>query len=289
MKFSLTILALALFVSSVIGQERSMTEPKIIKIPPAKMPAEAKESGLGGRVTVLVSIDQTGKVTSAEDATGPDWVCPAVTRPDVLALRDAAKIAARNARFEPATRNGQPVASTIRLNFDFLRTKVKKDGVPTISPGTYQAASPKDPNRFTVKGDTNFSVADAPPTDYKGPVNTTGSGEKYPVKADESAPPMTLIPGGKTISGGVLNGKALSLPKPPYPPAARAVRASGAVSIQVLIDEEGKVFSAMAVNGHPLLRAASRAAACKAEFIPTRLMGNPVKVNGIITYYFVPQ
>src|SRR6478735_9952167 len=35
---------------------------------------------------------------------------------------------------------------------------------------------PRDPNKFTVKGDTNFSAANAPPPDYKGPVNTGGTG-----------------------------------------------------------------------------------------------------------------
>lgn len=91
----------------------------------------------------------------------------------------------------------------------------------------------------------------------------------------------------KQISGGVLNGKAVSLPKPPYPAAARAVGASGGVSVQVLIDTEGNVASATAVSGHPLLRAAAVEAARNAKFSPTMLMGQPVKVSGIITYNFV--
>lgn len=91
----------------------------------------------------------------------------------------------------------------------------------------------------------------------------------------------------KTISGGVLNGKAVSLPKPSYPPAARAVNAEGAVSVQVLIDEEGSVVSANAVSGHPLLRPAATAAAQGAKFSPTLLMGQPVKVSGVITYNFI--
>ena len=62
----------------------------------------------------------------------------------------------------------------------------------------------------------------------------------------------------KSISGGVLNGKATNLVKPPYPAAARAVRAEGAVNVQVTIDEEGNVISASAVSGHPLLRAAAK-------------------------------
>lgn len=90
------------------------------------------------------------------------------------------------------------------------------------------------------------------------------------------------------ISGGVLNGKALILPKPPFPPAARAVRASGAVSVKVLIDEGGSVISASAISGHPLLHKAAEQAAFGAKFSPTTLVGQPVKVSGVITYNFVP-
>lgn len=92
----------------------------------------------------------------------------------------------------------------------------------------------------------------------------------------------------KTVSGGVLNGKAQSLPLPAYPPAAKAVNAGGSVSVQVLIDEEGNVFSAAAVSGHPLLRSAAVDAARQAKFAPTLLNGQPVKVSGILTYNFVP-
>jgi protein TonB len=157
---------------------------------------------------------------------------------------------------------------------------------------------PRDPNKYTVKGDINFSAANAPPADYKGPVNTGGTGSDSGATggggdaetggAPPPPPPPKPKPVPKQISGGVLNGKATSLPKPPYPPAARAVRASGAVSVQVLIDESGSVVSASAVSGHPLLRAAAVQAARSARFSPTQLSGQPVKVSGVITYNFVP-
>ncbi len=91
-----------------------------------------------------------------------------------------------------------------------------------------------------------------------------------------------------TISGGVVNGKASNLVKPEYPAAARAVRASGAVSVEVLIDEKGDVVSATAVSGHPLLRASAVSAAKESKFTPTRLSGKPVKVKGIVVYNFQP-
>lgn len=92
----------------------------------------------------------------------------------------------------------------------------------------------------------------------------------------------------KTISGGVLNGKAVELPKPVYPSAARAVRASGAVNVQITVDESGNVIEAKAVSGHPLLRPAAESAAREAKFNPTLLSGKAVKVSGVLVFNFTP-
>lgn len=88
------------------------------------------------------------------------------------------------------------------------------------------------------------------------------------------------------ISGGVVNGKATFLPKPEYPPAARAVRASGAVNVEVMIDTDGNVIEAKAVSGHPLLRQSAVSAARSAKFAPTMLAGKPVKVKGVLVFSF---
>lgn len=85
---------------------------------------------------------------------------------------------------------------------------------------------------------------------------------------------------------GVINGKASSLPKPPYPAAAIAVKAEGEVKVQVMIDETGRVVSAAAVSGHPLLRREAERAAMNARFSPTTLSKVPVKVTGMIVYNF---
>ena len=110
---------------------------------------------------------------------------------------------------------------------------------------------------------------------------------KPPMENSDNAPPVTSTQRIKPISGGVLNGKAVSLPKPHYPPIARAARASGTVVVQVIIDEEGKVISARAISGHALLQASAVEAAYRAKFTPTRLEGQPVKVTGTLTYNFV--
>jgi hypothetical protein len=43
------------------------------------------------------------------------------------------------------------------------------------------------------------------------------------------------------------------------------------------------------VSGHPLLQAASVNAAMQARFAPTFLMGEAVKVTGVLVYTFVVQ
>lgn len=88
------------------------------------------------------------------------------------------------------------------------------------------------------------------------------------------------------ISGGVVNGKATFLPKPEYPPAAKAVRASGAVNVEILIDTDGNVIEAKAVSAHPLLRLSAVTAARSAKFAPTMLAGKPVKVEGVLVFSF---
>ncbi|MGI9107972.1 MAG: energy transducer TonB [Pyrinomonadaceae bacterium] len=126
-----------------------------------------------------------------------------------------------------------------------------------------------------------------------GGVGTGGGGAPVVVSSDPEPPPPTPKPTPKpppkTISGGVLNGKAISKPQPPYPAIAKAARASGTVTVQVTVDEQGNVISATATSGHPLLRQAAANAARQARFSPTLLSGQPVKVNGVITYNFVLQ
>jgi Ca-activated chloride channel homolog len=90
----------------------------------------------------------------------------------------------------------------------------------------------------------------------------------------------------RVISSGVVNGRAMNLPKPAYPSIAKAARAAGQVSVRVTIDESGNVIAAQAVGGNPLFHAAAVAAARQAKFAPTQLSGKPVKVAGAIIYDF---
>lgn len=110
-------------------------------------------------------------------------------------------------------------------------------------------------------------------------------------QADEAQQRLSqLIAAQGIVQGGVLNGRALKLAQPAYPGMARGERASGIVRVQVIIDENGKVISAKAVNPgsiHPALIASAEHAARQSLFTPTYLSGVRVKVSGIIIYNFV--
>ncbi|MET0645762.1 MAG: cytochrome c oxidase assembly factor Coa1 family protein [Pyrinomonadaceae bacterium] len=145
-------------------------------------------------------------------------------------------------------------------------------GAETISLLDSNVAQPPPDSSVDVEEDADDAIEDTP----ADASDAAGEEAQTAVPAD-----------GQTISGGVLNGKAVSRPEPPYPPAARAARAQGAVVVQVVVDETGGVTSAKAISGHPLLQPAAVAAARQAKFAPTLSGGKPVKVSGMLIYNFL--
>jgi TonB family protein len=106
------------------------------------------------------------------------------------------------------------------------------------------------------------------------------------------------------IKGGVLNGKATSLPSPEFPPEAKAAGIEATVLVDVVVDGSGAVISAAAqpevlrnssANGlgesenttfDPQLRQAAEKIAWEAKFSPTKFAGVPVTVSGVLVYDF---
>jgi TonB family protein len=129
-----------------------------------------------------------------------------------------------------------------------------------------------------------------------GPVNAESSNVTVNVeaylatesvsKSGDELPPEPWPHPLRPISGGVLNGKAVSLFRPEYPEEARQAGDRGEVRIFVVIDEQGKVIAAKAIAGPKSLQAVAIAAAWKSRFSPTRLSGQPVKISGVIEYKF---
>lgn len=201
----------------------------------------------------------------------------------------------------PEAEKPKPVAETpkqqqkVEENFDRRKELIQNMNESPIPPKEISNKAseipPRRSNVTTIIGDDNRNT-----TFTGGPVGpntgTSGPATAGPVvkmDAPPPPPPVVVKKPPPVVSGGVLNGKAVSLPKPPYPAIARTARAAGTVVVQVMIDENGTVVSAVATSGHPLLRAAAVQAARQARFTPTKLSGIPVKVSGVINFNFTLQ
>jgi len=144
---------------------------------------------------------------------------------------------------------------------------------------------PPGPVRITGGPDRDFGPAGGPPSPNGGGRVVVPPAQIVTLP-DQPPPPDPPKP-PKVISKGPITGLAISLPKPLYSEIAKRARIQGAVNVQVLIDESGRVVSAKAVSGHPLLTLEAQKAALQARFSPTKLGDQPVRVSGVITYNFV--
>lgn len=78
-----------------------------------------------------------------------------------------------------------------------------------------------------------------------------------------------------------MNGMAVSLPRPVYPPMARQIGVGGQVRVMVSVDGSGNVVSARAVSGHPMLRSAAENAARQ-----SKMRTDAANTTGQLVYNF---
>ena len=162
-----------------------------------------------------------------------------------------------------------------------------------------QAASVRPANVPVVEA----AAAPRPPAAPAENFNSAGGAMAAAEAAGDGGPtvsePATAAPprageseAGPTLtgsSGGVLNGRAIDLPRPAYSESARRRGYEGTVTVKVDIDVTGRVISAHAVSGPHHLRAAAVEAARRARFSPTLRSGRPMETSGVINYVFSLQ
>jgi protein TonB len=195
----------------------------------------------------------------------------------------------------PAHNATPPRGSTPRNDIPQRAVRMASVNTPQAVPDRTSA----EPNRVKALPDTGPYVVSGRDVDPIGPPSGSGNGGAFVSSGNSTSaievgtpPPLPPVekPRPQIIrKSTLLNGEALSLPKPPYPAIAKQLRIQGPVNVQVVINEAGRVISAKAVAGNPALVTAAQQAALQARFSPTMLGEQPVKVSGIITYNFVLQ
>lgn len=150
-----------------------------------------------------------------------------------------------------------------------------KTPTPTRTPTATPTPETNLNSNGSINPNANVLPANASPTPLPRP--------------SPSASPTPATPANRPVNVGILNSRAVNLPKPAYPPLAKQMRADGQVAVQVLVDETGNVTSARATSGNPMLRASAEAAARQSKFNPVRVNNQPVPASGIVLYNFINQ
>ncbi|HEY0099378.1 MAG TPA: energy transducer TonB [Pyrinomonadaceae bacterium] len=180
----------------------------------------------------------------------------------------------------------------------FRREIIASTDNPLIPKGisTHPAPPPSPPGAKQGTRDIGDGIVIGPPDNGSDDTGTTTSRVVVPVATDpDPLPPPRATPtpakqvGQVRLPSVVISSKIITKPAPVYPAIARQTRVQGTVTVEILINEQGRVISAQATNGHPLLRAAAQSSAFQAKFSPTSISGQPVKVSGVITYNFILQ
>jgi len=109
--------------------------------------------------------------------------------------------------------------------------------------------------------------------------------KEEPIKKPESTV-VSNIDSNEPANVGALNGFAARLIKPVFPPIERQRITQSLVTVEILLDEEGKVISAKAISGTPLLRKAAEEAVHRSKFNPVMVNNKPVKAAGFINFNF---
>lgn len=231
-------------------------------------------AGNWNRMTTSVAVIEAGKIT---------FEASEITYRSIMYYLDENMMKMAQPAVEPVAK---PVSQPLGNNGATGNAATKSVVVETKAPVDSSAANKKTSVSLpvssitsdTLKSDGTRQVLDA---------RASSSTAAPVIKLDSEPPPRpsarTIL---KPVSGGVLNGNALSLPPPLYPDSARRLRVEGVVSVEVVIDETGKVISARAIDGPMSLRTVAVQAALHARFSPTKLSGQPVKVTGSINYKF---
>jgi len=220
---------------------------RTFSVPPA-YPAEASGINAVGTVSLVATIDETGRVVEIRKAREP-LVLTQSTPQNPTAVRLAGEALVRDAAgalrrwtYDPPAKG--PLAFTVSFSFK-----------PGAEPATTQSAS------VPPSGVTNLSTF----------VSTAGApGAMQPVR----------------VGGQVKAPTQIKKVQPVYPAEAQAAKVQGIVIMEATIGVDGRVTDAKVLRSVPLLDQAAVDAVRQWEYTPTLLNGTAVPIIMTVTVTF---
>jgi protein TonB len=217
---------------------------------PAVYPADASGINAGGTVSLVATLDETGRVVEIRKAREPLVMAPSGTPPNPTALRIASEALVRDAAgalrrwtYDPPAKG--PISFTVSFSFKpgaEATTTQSTTVTPPVSTASAAAAS-----------------------------STPGAaGPNQPIR----------------IGGDVKAPTQISKVQPIYPAAAQAAGVQGVVILEAVIAADGGVTDVRVLRSLPMLDEAAVNAVKQWRYTPTVLNGTPVPVIMTVTVSF---
>lgn len=219
-------------------------------------PVEARTAGLVGRVTLLITLDELGRVAEARR-----------TRLGVTTSTAGASVQFGNARLEDASR--------FVVNHD-----------PQLSQAMRVAAAAMEDAAFRAVEQWRYEPPFAAPLTF--PV-TLAIGDRQSADRTQVARGTLDAADAVRVGGTIRTPMKIKDVRPVYPPEAQAANVSGLVILEALIGRDGAVEQAQVLRSIPMLDQAAVDAVMQWRFRPTLLNGVPVPVIMTVTVNFTLQ
>lgn len=190
--------------------------------------------------------------------------------------------AAADSREQMASAN-----SVVKNAVDLKPIETAEPSAELVATAKQTETPPANPVSVTPVPVASAPVSTTPPAAQR-PVRIVGGTPEQPKETNEK--PAETPAETPDITGPVTVGPLVSYatrqPQPVYPATARQMRASGAVRVDIVVDETGEVEEITKISGHTLLQPAARDAIMKWRFRPFNRDGQPVKATGFVVFNF---
>lgn len=200
-------------------------------------------------------------------------------------LEDAATVRMRIARHDQDRARWQAEVSEARQHLFSSKMRIPSiSQPPAVRPTPMPAAAAATTANPSA---TNRSVQPPPRAEQSTAVlsNTQAAAPAaQPPASSGAAAGETVAP----VSVGSLLAKARQRVTPSYPQIARAARATGTVTVYLVVNEKGDVESVQRTLGPVQLQQAAVDAARRFKFNPTEVDGRAVRVSGYLSFNFAP-
>lgn len=122
------------------------------------------------------------------------------------------------------------------------------------------------------------------------PAETTAKADPKPAETKQPDPkpaePASNEPLPAMIAVGDLNSLVVELEKPRYSEMDRRMNVQGKITVNIVLDKEGKVVKVETESGPGSLRRAAEDAVRRSKFKPATVNGQPVGASGYLTFNF---